>query len=730
MQAEELLKLAKKEKLDQLEPAWMAAIAEGSCDLEALLEIPELLVARGRGELAETLLWYLVDSLTERGEKARALQAACRGARFLPRSSVVRDLLADLYGDVRSDRSDMGDLVRLTLKVAEVPLDQALDALEKLMALRPGTYVMDRQQGAVGRVVGLDAEQGGLVVALAEGAKVYTAALVGRLEPVEADDFRALCVFERERVEALARDDPEELVRILLSTLDRRMELRRLRLYLEPVVGSWGRWWSAAREALKRSAVIGMTEGGSPSVFLRAKLLSHEERLLRRFDALEGPGPKLAMALEILREADEQATLSAQSLQHVADQVKDVGRSAAAAGQAAVALAAASVADAMAEQTAGPAVEEASYAGYLRALLSDPGALVAGLSGASKEVLLCAMDYVRRQAPGVWQAFFAAVMPFAGRDACEAIARRLEAAGAGEALAEARREILAGLSRACGTGALSWLWRDCAGGAGAEGTAGVDGAVVAMQLFVALAATVRAQDLSEEERKDRIAELRGALFLREGAPLRAVLEKARPEQVTVVKAFADRGAGLTPHMQADLTKILRAVRPALYEKAVPPWEQGITYTTEAGIERRKADLEHLVYVRLPEVMREVGQAASFGDVSDNAEYGAAVAERARLAERAGRIQEELSEARFITREMASADHVTVGSRVRTRNLKNGETEVLTFLGPWDARPDERVYAYNAPLGLAFMGKRVGETVTFVADTEERRWEILGVEPAL
>lgn len=55
MQAQELLKLAKK-KLDRIESAWLAAIAEGGSDLEALLEVPEVLASRRHADLAETLL--------------------------------------------------------------------------------------------------------------------------------------------------------------------------------------------------------------------------------------------------------------------------------------------------------------------------------------------------------------------------------------------------------------------------------------------------------------------------------------------------------------------------------------------------------------------------------------------------------------------------------------------------------------------------------------------------
>lgn len=288
---------------------------------------------------------------------------------MLPASTVLRDLLAGLYGRAYGDRGDVDDLIRLTVK-SDLPLDEALAGLEKMTALRPGAYVLDRQQGTVGRVRGLDAEKGGFVVALPEGERVYGAGPVARLEQLEDDDFRALCAFERERVEALARQDPEELVRIVLSALDRRMELRRLRLYLEPVVGSWTKWWSGAREVLKRSASIGMTEGSSPAIFLRSKPLSHAERLLRRFDSLQEPVPKLTMVLEVLREAADGASVPAEALQHLADEASAI---AARADEAAVAVLAAAVADAVHEQFADVACpRSATPSGWARCSATPP----------------------------------------------------------------------------------------------------------------------------------------------------------------------------------------------------------------------------------------------------------------------------------------------------------------------------------------------------------------------
>ncbi len=725
MEPAELTRLARKGKFDELQSAWMDAVAEPDLDVERLVQVAGQVAERGREELAETLVWFLVDALRERGEHGRALRAGDSGARLLPESSLLRQLVCDLWAEEHAGQAGIEELIALTVADRSLPLDQAVEAMEKMMSLRPGDYVVDSRRGTVGRVQTLDLERRGLVIATDDGQKVYGPGLVGRLEPTEEDDFRALCAFERERLERLAGEDPEELVRLALTTLDKRMEQRRLRLYLEPVVGSWSKWWSAARGALRRSSVIGMTEGRSPSLFLRSKPLSHGQRLQRKFDAAESPLERLAQALHIAREAEQHGRIEPEVLAGVAERLAEVARRRAA-GRPALAVGAAAVLDALARQGEAAQVFETLPEGAVRAAMVAPEAVAACLT--DPEVLLCAVAYLRRREPDLWPQFAAALMPLAPREACAGVAGQLRAAGAGAARAEGEREILGRPD--AHPGALAWLWRECASAAGGP-EAELAPVAVAIEALNALAGLVRAADLSEDARRERIAELRNALFVRDGRPLRDALERARPEQVAAVKSLGERNPALTPAMQEHLSRMLQAIRPVLFEKEVPPWEEELTYSTQAGIERRKRELEQIVHERLPQVIREIGQAAGFGDISDNAEYQSAVQERGRLAERATRLQEEIAEARLITPEMAAeAEHVTIGSRVTARNLATDELETFTFLGPWEASPEQRIYAYNAPLGREFMGREVGETVTVRIGLDERAWQVVSVEPGL
>jgi transcription elongation GreA/GreB family factor len=655
----------------------------------------------------------------------QALDAARRGAQVLPDSDVLREVLAELYAETRSDREDIESLVRLTLRSSGMPADEALAALEKALALHPGSYVLDPRDGTVGRVEQFDLEKGGLVVNIGGSEKPYSVGFVGRLELVDEDDFRALMIFERERVAKLAVEDPEELVQLVLTTLDRRMELRRLKLYLGPLVGSWNKWWGRAREVLSRSAVIGMTEGSSPSIFLRRKPLTHGERLLKKLDGLHEPLEKLAMALHVMQEARDHGSPEPAELRPVADQVAALGRQLAAAGSAGLALCAAAVVDGMCRafpelpRPQGPPPE--SFAETLNDLQGLPAAVP------DLELLGAVLDYMHHAEPQRWAQLHASLMPALPRQVCAKAAHQLAAAGETAALERACSDILNLPDRS--PGALAWLWRDATGQSPIV-PASIDKIELVVRILVEMADIVRASGLSEDQRKEDLAELRAALFVRDARPLRDALQGATREQTGILKGLAEYHPGLTDNMRTIATDILRELQPSLFIKKVDPWEESVVYSTEAGLAKRRGELEYLVHERLPEVMREIGQAAQFGDISENAEYSAAVEERGRLAARAGRMQEEIAEARPITREMATSDRVSVGSRVRVRNLITGEEQTFTFLGPWDADPDRGIMAYNAPLGEAFMGKKVGDEVAYLAGTEERRWAVLGTEPGV
>ncbi len=168
------------------------------------------------------------------------------------------------------------------------------------------------------------------MVNIGDAEKPYSVAFVGRLELVDEDDFRALSIFERERIARLAEEDPEELVQLVLATLGKRMELRRLKLYLAPLLSSWNKWWARARgdhQALRPHR----HDRGQLALAVPAQEAAHPRRAaaaqVRR--SIQEPVQKLAMALHVMQEARDHGSPEPAELQPVIEEVAAVGRGAA-----------------------------------------------------------------------------------------------------------------------------------------------------------------------------------------------------------------------------------------------------------------------------------------------------------------------------------------------------------------------------------------------------------------
>lgn len=136
------------------------------------------------------------------------------------------------------------------------------------------------------------------------------------------------------------------------------------------------------------------------------------------------------------------------------------------------------------------------------------------------------------------------------------------------------------------------------------------------------------------------------------------------------------------------------------------WESEFVFDGPAAIRRRAEAMEKLRTVEIPAAAATVGEAASHGDLSENAEYKAALERRDLLLERMSRWSEEFGRLRPFPAGDLSASVSSPGTGIRL----SGDDGIIEFLlvGPLEARPEEGRVNYLAPLGSALLGRRQGE----------------------
>jgi transcription elongation GreA/GreB family factor len=159
--------------------------------------------------------------------------------------------------------------------------------------------------------------------------------------------------------------------------------------------------------------------------------------------------------------------------------------------------------------------------------------------------------------------------------------------------------------------------------------------------------------------------------------------------------------------------------------AQPQETAGPLVVSWSSLERRKAEFEELVKKKIPENVKEIQIARSYGDLSENFEYKAAKQMQAVLGRRRSELERELARARGTSFENPDTSRVSIGTIVTVRDKNSKKQETYTILGAWDGDPDRHVISYQTAIGQALLGKNPGEAATLPNGDVE----VVSIEPA-
>lgn len=146
------------------------------------------------------------------------------------------------------------------------------------------------------------------------------------------------------------------------------------------------------------------------------------------------------------------------------------------------------------------------------------------------------------------------------------------------------------------------------------------------------------------------------------------------------------------------------------------------YLTAEGLEKLKAELQHLVTSERPRVAARIHDAKLDGDITENAEYEDAKQEQSFLEGRIATLEAQLKNAQVIGH--TNGDKVGIGSKVVIRGSEGEET--FTIVGSAEASPREGRISNESPVGSALMGRRKGEKVTVQTPAGAADYSVISV----
>ncbi len=147
--------------------------------------------------------------------------------------------------------------------------------------------------------------------------------------------------------------------------------------------------------------------------------------------------------------------------------------------------------------------------------------------------------------------------------------------------------------------------------------------------------------------------------------------------------------------------------------------------TKEGLEKLQRELDYLINVRRAEVARRIHEAKELVGAQNTPEYDDARNEQAFVEGRILTLENIIQNA-VIIEEAHDHHRVSLGSTVTVINHK-GEREHYTIVGSAEADPKAGKISNESPVGLALLGKTVGDEVEVRAPAGTLRWTIVRID---
>ena len=130
--------------------------------------------------------------------------------------------------------------------------------------------------------------------------------------------------------------------------------------------------------------------------------------------------------------------------------------------------------------------------------------------------------------------------------------------------------------------------------------------------------------------------------------------------------------------------------------------------TSEGFVRLKSELKELVEVKRPEIIFQVADARSHGDLRENAAYDAARQDQAMIEKRIADLENMLRNVEVIEDPAPGSTNgvIRLGSEVVVDF--GGDEERYTVVGAIEAKPTLGLISTESPIGKALLGKKAGD----------------------
>ncbi len=134
------------------------------------------------------------------------------------------------------------------------------------------------------------------------------------------------------------------------------------------------------------------------------------------------------------------------------------------------------------------------------------------------------------------------------------------------------------------------------------------------------------------------------------------------------------------------------------------------YLSKERYDQIVEELNNLINVEYPRIKDDLAEARAQGDLSENFEYRAARRAQGKAISRIKFLQKVLQYSRVIDTAALPKDKISLLSKVEFTNLATNSRMTYTIVSPHEMNFQAGKISCKSPIGLALMGRKVGDEV--------------------
>lgn len=670
------------------------------CDELDPLEVKAILISIKTSEFGEPfgkhvekilLLWELLPESAQKHEVFKLI-IDIETTNTEQLRQMVLAYVQKLYGEEKN----FNEKIRLTGLRGKENFQGAVANCELLNHMVKGKFVFHTGGWGVGEIIDVSfvREQLSVEFEYVPGKKDLSFSnAFNTLIPIPNDHFLALRFGNADLLEVKAKENPAEVVRLLLRDLGPKTAAEIKDELCELVIPEvdWAKWWQSARSKIKKDTMIDTPEDFRHPFRLRPTEVSHEERLRKALEEKMEVNPLIQLIYafardfpEALKNTDFKLFLQAK----LQDACNYPNLTDAQALQLHFFLE-----DFLGEKNYAPVIDLVKNAKNIEALIQSIEIV------AFKKKTLVIVRKVRPDWKGLFLNLLLTVEQNPLRDY---IFTELYLPETEKDLRRRLEDLWVHPSRY--PDVFIWYFQKIISHPDIP-FGDKEGKVRFFEAFFVLLNYLE----QTGTHRDLIKRMQTLLTQARYAIVRDILQDTSITTAKELLLLASKCHTLSDHDQKILHSLVEVVHPSL--ATARKSEDDVIWTTETGYEKVKARIEQIATVETVATAKEIEIARSHGDLRENAEFKAALEKRNRLQSELKTLSDQLKRARVITRADITTDEVGIGCTVDCKS-STGKTLSYTLLGPWDADPAKGILSFQSKLSQEMRGLTVGKSFDF------------------